>query len=118
MYGKNPRQARRLMKRMGMKVEEISNVKQVIIKTTTKVRIIDAPSVTLTSMQGEDIYQIIGGRVSETKLAAKEPAITEEDVALVAQQAKVDFETARKALNESRGDLAQAIILLAQRRNG
>ena len=118
MYGKSPRQARRLMKRMGMKVEELSNVKQVIIKTATEVKVIEGPSVTLTSMQGEDIYQVIGGRVSNKNLAAKEPAITEEDVALVAQQAKIDFETARKALEESKGDLAQAIILLAQRRKG
>ena len=117
MYGKNPRQARRLMKRMGMKVEEISNVKQVIIKTATNVRVIEEPSVTLTSMQGEDIYQIIGGRVSEKKLDEAEPTFSEEDVALVAQQAKIDLETARKALDESKGDLAQAIILLAQRKN-
>jgi nascent polypeptide-associated complex subunit alpha len=101
---------------MGMKVEEISDVKQVIIKTATKMRIIEGPSVTLTSMQGEDIYQIIGGRVSEKKLDAEEPTISEEDVALVAQQAQIDLETARKALVESNGDLAQAIILLAQRK--
>lgn len=117
MYGKNPRQARRLMKRMGMKVEEIPNVKQVIIKTATKMKVIEGPSVTLTSMQGEDIYQIIGGSISEKKLDAEEPAISEEDIALVAQQAKIDLETARKALEESKGDLAQAIILLAQRKN-
>ena len=116
MYGKSPRQARRLMKRMGMKVEEVTNVEQVIIKTATEVRVIDGPSVTLTSMQGEDIYQIIGGKVSKKKLNAKELTISEEDVALVAQQARIDFETARKALEESKGDLAQAIILLTQRK--
>lgn len=113
---KNSRQARRLMERMGLRVEEVSNVDQVIIKTSTKEIVIDGPSVTLTRMQGQDIYQVMGGKVSEKGAAGKEAGIPEEDVLMVAQQANVGLEVARKALEESKGDLAQAIILLAQRK--
>lgn len=116
MMGRNPREARRLMERMGMRVEEMTDISQVIIKTSTKEIIIDRPSVTLAHIQGQNIYQVMGGSISEGVSTAKEPAIPEEDVQLVAQQANVTTEAARKALIETKGDLAQAIILLAQRR--
>ncbi len=116
MMGRNPRETRRLMERMGMRVEELGDVSQVIIKTSTKEITIDRPSVTLTHIQGQNIYQVMGGSVSEAASAAKEPAVPEEDVQLVAQQANVSTDAARKALLETKGDLAQAIILLAQRR--
>ena len=111
----SPRQAKRLMEQMGMKVEEISQTRQVIIKTATKEIVIDGPEVTVTNMQGQKIYQIVGGMVSERGLGEKEVVIPEEDVRLVAQQAKVSLEEARKVLEQTNGDLAQAILLLAQR---
>lgn len=116
MMRKNPREARRLMERMGMQVEEMHDINQVIIKTSTREIVIDKPAVTLTRIQGQDIYQIMGGKVSEGGATEKELCVPEEDVRLVAQQASVSPEAARKALIETKGDLAQAIILLAQRR--
>ena len=112
----NMRQTKRLMEQMGMKVEEVPQTMQVIIKTMTKEIVIDEPEVSITNMQGQKIYQIVGGKTSERALGEeKELALSEEDVQLVAQQAKVSIEEARKALKESNGDLAQAILLLAQR---
>jgi len=55
----------------------------------------------------------VGGEVSEKALEGK-PTIPEEDVQLVAQQANVSLERARAALEETGGDLAQAILLLTQ----
>ena len=94
----------------------MKDVNQVIIKTSAKEIVIDRPSVTLTHIQGQDIYQIMGGSISEGISSEKGANIPEEDVQLVAQQANVTSEVARKALEETGGDLAQAIILLAQRR--
>lgn len=108
----NQRQTRRLMERMGMKVEELSDVNQVVIRSPTKDIIIEQPTVTLTRIQGQNIYQIIGGKIIEDSIKEE---ILEEDVQLVAKQANVSLEMARKALEETKGDLAQAIILLAQR---
>jgi len=113
---KNPREAKRLMERMGMRVEEISDVSLVTIKTSTREIVIKGPSVSLTHIQGQDIYQIMGGEVSEGGNATKEADITENDVLLVAQQTNVSLDLARKALAETQGDLAQAIILLTQRK--
>jgi len=111
----NPRQMRRMMEQMGMRQEEIEETQQVIIKTATKEIVIDEPQVMVTNMQGQKIYQITGGTVSEHGLGEKAVAIAEEDVQLVAQQAKVSLDAARKALQETKGDLAQAILLLNQK---
>lgn len=114
------RQARRLMSQLGMKVEEIRDAKQVIIKTPSKEIVIDNPDVSVTHMHGQDIYQVMGGKVTEREVREvveeKALVIPEEDVHLVAQQAKVSLEAARKALEATKGDLAQAILNLSQRR--
>lgn len=107
------RSARRMMQRMGMDVEEISDATQVIIKTPSKEIIIDNPDVSITKMQDQRIFQIMGGVITEKKIVTE--IILEEDVKLVAQQANVSTDVARKALKNTEGDLAQAILFLAQR---
>lgn len=110
----SPRRARRMMEQLGMKVEEVPDAQQVIIKTPSREIVIDEPEVTLTQMHGQRIYQVVGGKVSERQVGGREVTILEEDVQLVAQQAKVSLEAARKALEQTEGDLAQAILLLSQ----
>jgi len=106
-----------MMQKMGMKVDEVANVSQVIIKTDSKDIIIEGPSVTHVTIQGQAMYQIAGGQVSETvpqtvTTAQVTPTVQEEDVQLVAQQTGRSIEDARKALLEAEGDLAKAIIIL------
>ena len=114
------RQVRRLMSQLGMSVEEIPDVRQVIIRTSRKDLVIDGPSVSVTEMQGQAIYQVMGGSVTEvvSEEGEKETSlvIPEEDIHLVAQQAKVSLEVARQALEAAEGDLAQAILNLSQRK--
>ncbi|MCS7105342.1 MAG: nascent polypeptide-associated complex protein [Thermofilaceae archaeon] len=80
--------------------------------------VIENPQVTLLEVQGEKLYQVAGREVERYKeeLHTKGLEITEEDVRLVAEQANVNLEEARKALEETGGDLAQAIILLQARK--
>ena len=114
------RQARRLMSQLGMSVEELPDVRQVIIRTSRKDLVIDGPSVSVTNMQGQTIYQVMGGSITEVAIEEGEEemplSLPEEDVRLVAQQAKVSLETAKKALEAVAGDLAQAILNLSQRK--
>jgi nascent polypeptide-associated complex subunit alpha len=111
------RDAARMMQKMGMKVDEVANVSQVIIRTDSKDIVIEGPSVTLVTVQGQAMYQIAGGQVSETApqvatAAPVTPVVQEEDVQLVAQQTGKSAEEARKALLDAGGDLAKAIIIL------
>ncbi len=111
----NPREAKRLMKRMGLNMGALPDVQQVIMKTRTKEIIIEQPEVAVMDMHGQKIFQVTGEKIVE-KAIESEVTIPEEDVQLVAQQAKVSVEEARTALEQTKGDLAQAILLLSQAR--
>jgi nascent polypeptide-associated complex subunit alpha len=109
----NPREARRMMQRMGMSMDSVPEVTQVIVKTATKDIIIDEPEVAILNMQGQRVYQVMGGRVTEKAVVVeKKLIIPDEDVQLVAGQTGKSVEEVRKALEESGGDLAKAILLL------
>lgn len=109
----NPREARRMMQRMGMSMDSVPEVTQVIVKTATKDIIIDEPEVAILNMQGQRVYQVMGGRVTEkAAVVEKKIVIPDEDAQLVAGQTGKTVEAARKALEESGGDLAKAILLL------
>ena len=108
----NPREAKRMMQRMGMSMDAIPDVEQVIIKTGSKEITIEEPEVAILEVQGQKIYQVTGGKIVEKAAERKAPILREEDVRLVADQTGKSLEEARKALEESGGDLAKAILLL------
>lgn len=107
------RDAMRMMQKMGMKVDDVPDVSEVIIKTSSKDIVIAEPNVTLVTVQGQAMYQIAGGRVSEAAPQASVQNMPQDaDVQLVAQQTGKTLEESRKALVEAGGDLAKAILLL------
>ena len=114
----NPREQRRMMQRMGMNMDSVPEVQQVIIRTPTKDIVIDEPEVAILQVQGQKMYQVIGGQVSEQApsqrgaAAAAKPAFSEEDMQLVADQTGKSLQKAKEALEECGGDLAKAILLL------
>ena len=108
------RDTTRMMQKMGVKMDEFPDVTQVIIKTPKKDIVIDAPSVTMVTVQGQAMYQIAGGEVSESQpqVASTTNVPIEADVQLVAQQTGKSIDESRKALSEAGGDLARAILFL------
>lgn len=115
----NPREAKRMMKRMGMSMDTVEDVKQVIIRTGMKDIVIDEPEVAILNMSGQKMFQVAGGTVTEkapgTDIAnepAKSATVSEEDARLVADQTGKSVEEAKNALIECEGDLAKAILLL------
>jgi len=115
----NPREQKRMMQRMGMNMDSVADVQQVIIRTADKDIVIDEPEVAILQVQGQKMYQVIGGQVSEqapsqrgATAAAAKPAFSEEDVQLVSDQTGRSLEKAKEALQECGGDLAKAILLL------
>jgi nascent polypeptide-associated complex subunit alpha len=115
----NPREQKRMMQRMGMNMDSVPDVQQVIIRTAGKDIVIDEPEVAILQVQGQKMYQVIGGQVSEQAPSARtsaaapaKPAFSNEDVQLVADQTGKSLERAKEALIEADGDLAKAILLL------
>jgi len=111
----NPREARRMMQRMGMNMNAVEDVQRVVIKTGSKEIVIEGPEVAILEVQGQKIFQVTGGKITEKALERKATAVSEEDARLVADQTGKSLEEAKKALEESGGDLAKAILLLQSR---
>ena len=104
------RQMRRMMDKMGLDMEELPNVQEVIIKTDKKEIIIAKPTVTEMKAKDNSIFQVVAESYEEKELEVQ--IFSDEDIALVSQQANVDEEKAKNALAEAEGDLARAILLL------
>jgi nascent polypeptide-associated complex subunit alpha len=101
---------RRMMDKMGLDMNELSNVQEVIIKTDKKEIIISKPAVTEMKAKDNSIFTVTADSYEEKELEV--PIFSEEDIQLVSLQAGVDDEKARIALEEANGDLAKAILNL------
>jgi nascent polypeptide-associated complex subunit alpha len=106
----NPKQMQQAMKKLGMQQEDVDTI-AVIIRTKKEDIIIRNPSVQRINMMGQLSYQI-SGEEEHRPLEEEEPEISEEDVKTVIEQTGVSKEKALRALKESKGDLAAAIIAL------
>ncbi len=105
MRGMNPKKLQQMMKQMGIDVEELDNVQKITIELSDKDLVFEDASVTVMSAGGTKTYQISGEPVERAR-------ISNDDVNLVVEQAKVSDEEARQALKASGGDLAEAIMKL------
>lgn len=100
----NPRQMRRMMRQLGMEMEEL-DAREVVIRLADKEIVISNPKVSVVKAMNQKTYQVAG----EERVVERIP---EEDVKLVAEQAGVGEEEALKALKQVGGDLAAAILKL------
>ncbi len=105
------RQMERAMRQMGVKMQELEGVEEVVIKLPDREIVIPGAQVTLTEMSGQRSYQVVGREI-ERKPA---PEISEDDVKLVMEQAGTNREAATQTLKETGGDIAEAILKLKQK---
>ena len=95
------------MKKMGISQEQL-NVHRVIFEMEDRNLVIDEPGVIKIKMQGQESYQVTGETREETS-----EKFSEEDVDMVREKTGKDEEEVRKALEESDGDIAEAIMALS-----
>jgi nascent polypeptide-associated complex subunit alpha len=110
----SPREAKRMMQRMGLSMGEMPDVQEVVFKTSNKEIVVENPQVATLDLHGQKIFQVTGERITEREVEKESAkvAIPEEDVRLVADQTGKSVEEAKRALEETEGDLAKAILLL------
>lgn len=108
------RETKRLMKRMGLSMDVMSDVEEVVFKMGRKELIVEDPEVAILNLKGQKVFQVTGGKITERALVREEKILTfpEEDIRLVADQTGRSIAEARHALEESGGDLAKAILFL------
>ncbi len=105
--GINPKKLNQMMKQTGINVEELNDVREVIIRTADTELIFTEPTVTIMEVPGTRMYQITG--TPEERVP-----ISDEDVKLVMEKAGCSEEAARTALEAANGDLAEAISKLCE----
>ncbi len=102
--GLDTKKMQQMLKRMGMKMDNVP-ANQVIIKTDSGDIVIEEPQVIKTSMKGQVLFQVSGN--------VKERVFSDEDVKLVIEQSGVkDKDRVIKALQETNGDIVEAIMKL------
>lgn len=106
----DPKMVKAAMDKLGIKSTSIES-RQVVIHCNDKDIVIDAPEVTLIEGQGMSSFQITGN-VSEIDRSKVE--ISDEDVAFVQEQTGAEPGLARKTLEETKGDIAGAILKLKE----
>jgi nascent polypeptide-associated complex subunit alpha len=106
--GIDPKKMQAMMRQMGIKQEEIP-ANRVIIEGSDKNIIIENPNVQKIVMQGQESWQITG----QAREEPIEEEIKDSDIQLVAEKTGKSEEQARKALEESKGDIAEAIMKLS-----
>ena len=104
--GVNPKQMKQMMKKMGMQQEDIE-ASEVVIKCPDKEIVIRNPQVAKINMMGQENFQI-SGDVEERGLES----FTDDDIETVKAQTGKNEDEVRAALEESNGDLAEAILKL------
>jgi nascent polypeptide-associated complex subunit alpha len=96
---------------MGLSMGEMPDVQEVIFRTSTKEIVVENPEVAVLDLRGQKIFQVTGEKITE-KAIKRKITIPEEDIRLVADQTGKSVEEAKRALEETEGDLAKAILLL------
>ncbi len=110
----NPRDVQRMLRRMGVKVEQLRvESAEIVLEDGSKLVFRSPDALVITARGSPPMVYLIGEyeRV-EPERGEKEVEVSEEDVRLVAEQAGVSLEEARRALIEAGGDLAEAILRL------
>lgn len=124
MIPTSPKDLERLLKRMGIKVEEVDAAYVEIRLRNGEVLRINNPTVALMRMPNKVLaFQIQTSEGSVQKIApapqpqpASEYVPSEEDIALVAEQTGAPREEVVKALIEAKGDLVQAAMRLMSKK--
>ncbi len=107
----NPRQMQQMMRKMGIQQEDI-DAEEVIIKCSDKKIVIKNPSVQKVNMMGQKNYQISGEEHIESLDSDNTAEISEDDIKTVMEQTSSSEEDARQALEDTDGNIAEAILLL------
>ena len=117
----NPKQLKqmeRTMKKMGMNMKELKGVEEVVIVLKDKELVIKDAEVSMMNAMGQKTYQVTGKAEERIKgsgdsSASEEKAESDDDIELVASQTGKSKSEAQKVLEETNGDLAEAIMRLS-----
>ncbi|MDF2955264.1 nascent polypeptide-associated complex protein [Candidatus Alkanophaga liquidiphilum] len=111
MRGVSPKKLKQMMQQLGINVEELDDVEEVVIRRADVELVFRDANVTVVNAPGAKTYQIVG-TPEERPRVTEDVVFSEEDVNLVMEKAGCSEAEARAALQDAKGDLAEAIMRL------
>ncbi|MDP3014067.1 MAG: nascent polypeptide-associated complex protein, partial [Candidatus Subteraquimicrobiales bacterium] len=93
MPGMNPKKMKQMMRQLGMQMDPIEDVEEIVIQTKKGRYVFPSAEVVMMKVQGVITYQVTG----EPEFIEAEPGIPEEDIAMVAEQTGVSSTAAKEA---------------------
>lgn len=106
--GMNPKKMQGMMKQLGIEQEDINDAVRVIIEKADETKIIiENPTVSKMNIKGNEMFQVTG------EVRDDELLISEDDIHTVSEKTGAGLEESKRALEESGGDLAEAILKLS-----
>ncbi|MFO1535970.1 MAG: nascent polypeptide-associated complex protein [Thermoplasmatota archaeon] len=133
MNGMDGRQVAMMMRKMGIEVSDVDDVREVVVRTREREYRFSNPTVSVMKAHGNETWQV-QGKPKVTELApqpkgahaqaatpaapaapvpAAPVAIPDGDVRMVMEQTGKDHATAKQALEATGGDIAEAIVRLS-----
>lgn len=107
------RDLERQLRRLGVKISSIDNVKTVLIETSEREIVLENPQILVMEFRGQKIYQIIPARerVIEFSQQQVSTGYSDEDIEFIVQQTGLSREKARELLERAGGDIAKALMI-------
>ncbi|MEM0043248.1 MAG: nascent polypeptide-associated complex protein [Sulfolobales archaeon] len=99
------------LRKLGVKVSNMENVKSIIIETEDKEIIVEPAQILVMEFRGQKIYQIIAEKESIIDLKQEKSEINEDDIRFIMEQTGLDREKARELLIKAGGDIAKALMM-------
>lgn len=119
MLPMNVRELKRMLKKYGIEVRELPEVKKVTMSADSYDIVVREPQVAVFDLGQQKVIQIVCSgfeRVERELQTRSYPEVSEEDIQFIVEQTGATRDEVLRALSEEGGDIAKAIIRLQERK--
>ncbi len=102
----DPKKMEMMMKQLGIKIDTLEGIEEVILKAEDKEVVIVPKDIKMINARDVKTLQIVIKTIEEKPLFS----IEEEDINILMQKSNLSYEDAKKLLEKHKGDLAKALI--------
>ncbi|MCX8185414.1 MAG: nascent polypeptide-associated complex protein [Sulfolobales archaeon] len=119
MFPVSPRELKRMLKKYGIEVQELPDVRSVTLSADSYDILVRDPQVAILNVGQQKVIQIVCSgveKVEKKQLPQQIPAVSEEDIQFIVEQTGASRDEVLKALVEEGGDIAKTIIKLQEKK--
>lgn len=114
----NTRDLKRMLKKYGIEVQELPEVRSVTLSADNYDIVVKNPQVSVLNVGQQKVIQIVCSGLEKVEKERPKPPleVSEDDIRFIVEQTGAPREEVLKVLSEEGGDIASTIIKLQERR--